>query len=164
MGPDQIFPAKTYPGGKVADLLGALSTSLTRPPTNSGRDGADITGTTGLTACLGLSTSAILSLASSSLSRGAAGATGSIVGQICKLKGARVLGIAEVPTTTCKWLKDDLGFDDALNYKDPDFRKKFKEATKVRSHLPWRAIDANRVEANEPATAAGLHRRLLGQR
>lgn len=60
---------------------------------------------------------------------GAAGATGSVVGQIAKLKGATVLGIAGSDDKV-RWLKDELGFDDALNYKDQDFRQKFKEATK----------------------------------
>jgi NADPH-dependent curcumin reductase CurA len=61
---------------------------------------------------------------------GAAGATGSVVGQIAKLKGATVLGIAGSDDKV-QWLKD-LGFDDALNYKAPDFFKKFRAATKVR--------------------------------
>jgi NADPH-dependent curcumin reductase CurA len=59
---------------------------------------------------------------------GAAGATGSVVGQIAKLKGARVLGIAGSDDKVA-WLKE-LGFDDALNYKDPNFAKNFRAATK----------------------------------
>lgn len=61
---------------------------------------------------------------------GAAGATGSIVGQIAKIKGARVLGLAGADDKV-KWLKEELGFDEALNYKDPEFTKKFRDATKV---------------------------------
>ena len=61
---------------------------------------------------------------------GAAGATGSIVGQIAKLKGARVVGTAG-SAEKCQWLKNELGFDEALNYKAADFREKFLEATKV---------------------------------
>ena len=61
---------------------------------------------------------------------GAAGATGSVVGQIAKLKGATVLGIAG-SDDKARWLKNDLGFDNALNYKAQDFSKKFREATKV---------------------------------
>lgn len=60
---------------------------------------------------------------------GAAGATGSVVGQIAKIKGATVLGLAGSDDKV-RWLKD-LGFDDALNYKDPDFAKKFRKATPV---------------------------------
>lgn len=32
--------------------------------------------------------------------------------------------------TKCKWLVEELGLDGALNYKDKDFAKKFREATK----------------------------------
>jgi NADPH-dependent curcumin reductase CurA len=67
---------------------------------------------------------------------GAAGATGSVVGQIAKLKGAKVLGIAGSDEKV-QWLKD-LGYDDALNYKAADFAKKFRAATKVMS---WNKLD-----------------------
>jgi NADPH-dependent curcumin reductase CurA len=67
---------------------------------------------------------------------GAAGATGSVVGQIAKLKGAKVLGIAGSDEKV-QWLKD-LGYDDALNYKAADFVKKFRAATKVMS---WNKLD-----------------------
>lgn len=59
---------------------------------------------------------------------GAAGATGSVAGQIAKLKGARVVGIAG-SDDKCKWLTEELGFDVAVNYKSPDFRAQFKAAT-----------------------------------
>ena len=47
---------------------------------------------------------------------GAAGATGSIVGQIAKIKGCRVVGLAG-SDEKCSWLTDELGFDEAINYK-----------------------------------------------
>ena len=47
---------------------------------------------------------------------GAAGAVGSIVGQIGKIMGCRVVGIAG-SDAKCAWLTDDLGFDAAINYK-----------------------------------------------
>ena len=59
---------------------------------------------------------------------GAAGATGSVVCQIAKLKGATVLGLAGSDDKV-QWLKS-LGCDDALNYKDVDFAKKFRTSTK----------------------------------
>ena len=43
----------------------------------------------------------------------AAGAVGSIVGQIAKIKGCRVIGIAGGPEK-CRWIVDDLGFDGAI--------------------------------------------------
>ncbi len=50
-----------------------------------------------------------------------------MVCQIAKLKGARVLGLAGSDDKV-KWLKE-LGCDDALNYKDPEFPKKFRAST-----------------------------------
>jgi hypothetical protein len=47
---------------------------------------------------------------------GAAGAVGSLVGQIAKIKGCRVVGIAG-SDEKCSWLTGELGFDAALNYK-----------------------------------------------
>lgn len=46
----------------------------------------------------------------------AAGAVGSIVGQIAKIKGCRVVGLAG-SDDKCKWVVDDLGFDACINYK-----------------------------------------------
>lgn len=46
----------------------------------------------------------------------AAGAVGSLVGQIGKIKGLRVVGIAG-SDEKCRWLTGDLGFDAAINYK-----------------------------------------------
>lgn len=60
---------------------------------------------------------------------GAAGATGSVAGQVAKARGARVIGIAG-GDDKCKWLVDELGFDQALNYKDPAFKQQFLDATK----------------------------------
>jgi len=58
----------------------------------------------------------------------AAGATGSIAGQIGKIHGCRVVGIAGTDEK-CKWIKDDLGFDAAINYKHPDWKEKLVAAT-----------------------------------
>jgi NADPH-dependent curcumin reductase CurA len=49
----------------------------------------------------------------------AAGAVGSIVGQIGKIKGCRVIGIAG-SDDKCAWITRDLGFDGAINYKTQD--------------------------------------------
>lgn len=49
----------------------------------------------------------------------AAGAVGSIAGQIAKLKGARVVGIAG-GKAKCDWLTSELGFDAAIDYKNED--------------------------------------------
>lgn len=57
----------------------------------------------------------------------AAGAVGSLVGQIAKIKGCRVVGITG-SDEKCKWLINDLGFDAAINYKTADLKKELKAA------------------------------------
>ncbi|XP_055693547.1 prostaglandin reductase 1-like [Lutzomyia longipalpis] len=57
---------------------------------------------------------------------GAAGAVGSAVGQIAKIKGCRVVGIAGGPEK-CSWLTKEMGFDAAIDYKSQDVRKALKE-------------------------------------
>lgn len=58
----------------------------------------------------------------------AAGATGSIAGQIGKIQGCRVVGIAGTDEK-CAWLTKDLGFDAAVNYKNSDWKEKLAAAT-----------------------------------
>jgi NADPH-dependent curcumin reductase CurA len=57
----------------------------------------------------------------------AAGAVGSIVGQIAKIKGCRTVGIAGGPAK-CALLTDELGFDAAVDYKAGDLRRGLKAA------------------------------------
>ncbi|MEW6127166.1 MAG: NADP-dependent oxidoreductase [Acidobacteriota bacterium] len=57
---------------------------------------------------------------------GAAGATGSLVGQIGKIVGCRVVGIAG-SDDKCRWLTDELGFDAAINYKTEDVEASLKK-------------------------------------
>jgi NADPH-dependent curcumin reductase CurA len=62
---------------------------------------------------------------------GAAGAVGSLVGQIAKIKGCRVIGIAGGDDKV-HWLVNDLGCDAAFNYKScSDFAAKLKEICPV---------------------------------
>jgi NADPH-dependent curcumin reductase len=57
----------------------------------------------------------------------AAGAVGSLTGQIGKIKGCRVVGIAG-SDEKCKWLTEELGFDAAINYRNGDLYKQLKVA------------------------------------
>jgi len=56
---------------------------------------------------------------------GAAGHVGSLVCQIGKLYGAKVIGIAGTDDK-CRWLREELKIDAALNYKSPSFHDEFK--------------------------------------
>jgi NADPH-dependent curcumin reductase CurA len=57
----------------------------------------------------------------------AAGSVGSIVGQIAKIKDCRVIGIAG-GAEKCVWLKNQLGFDEAVDYKSGALFKTLKSA------------------------------------
>lgn len=50
---------------------------------------------------------------------GAAGGVGGIAGQIARIHGCRVIGIAGGPEK-CRWIVDELGFDAAIDYKAQD--------------------------------------------
>jgi hypothetical protein len=55
---------------------------------------------------------------------GAAGATGSVAGQLARAREAgKVVGIAG-SSEKCAWLTDELGFDAAINYKSDDVRER----------------------------------------
>jgi NADPH-dependent curcumin reductase CurA len=75
-----------------------------------------IFGITGLTAYFGLLDVGRPVEGETVLVSGAAGATGSVVGQIAKIKGCRAVGIAG-SDEKCAMLIDDFGFDAAINYK-----------------------------------------------
>ncbi|ABQ35700.1 MULTISPECIES: NADP-dependent oxidoreductase [Bradyrhizobium] len=57
----------------------------------------------------------------------ASGAVGSAVGQIAKIKGARAIGIAG-GKDKCDYVKNEFGFDDCLDHRDPDLAAKLKAA------------------------------------
>ena len=85
-----------------------------------------ILGMTGLTAYFGLLDITHPQPGETLVVSAAAGAVGSIVCQIGKIKGCRVIGIAG-SDTKCKWLVDELGIDSAINYKSENLRQKLKE-------------------------------------
>jgi len=58
----------------------------------------------------------------------AAGAVGSVVGQLAKIYGCRAVGVAGGPAK-CEHVVRDLGFDACIDYKSPSFKDDFKKAT-----------------------------------
>lgn len=79
--------------------------------------GAGILGMPGLTAYFGLLEVGKLQDGETVFVSGAAGAVGSVVGQIAKIKGCRVVGTAGTDEKIA-YLLDELGFDAAFNYKN----------------------------------------------
>jgi hypothetical protein len=82
-------------------------------------DAVSLFGITGLTAYFGLLECGRPKAGETVVVSGAAGATGSVAGQIAKLLGCRVVGIAGGPEK-CAWLTRELGFDAAVDYKQGD--------------------------------------------
>ncbi|QDS73581.1 hypothetical protein FKW77_001297 [Venturia effusa] len=110
-------------------LSAKLLENITLPKGGRPTDALGVLGMPALTAYFGILDVGKVKAGDFVVVSGAAGATGSVVGQIAKIKGATVLGIAG-SDDKCHWLVDELGFDAALNYKDGDFGKKFRAATK----------------------------------
>jgi NADPH-dependent curcumin reductase CurA len=84
-------------------------------------------GIAGLTAYFGLLDAGKLKAGETVVVSAAAGSVGSIVGQIAKIKGCRVVGIAG-GKDKCNWLTSELGFDAAVDYKDGAVFKALKAA------------------------------------
>lgn len=78
-----------------------------------------VMGMTGMTAWFGVTDIIKPKAGETMVISAAAGAVGSIAGQIAKARGARVIGIAGGPDK-CRWLTDELGFDAAIDYKSED--------------------------------------------
>ena len=75
-----------------------------------------VLGITGLTAYFGMLDLGTPKPGETVLVSGAAGATGSVAGQIARIKGCRVVGIAG-GAAKCAWLKDEADFDAVIDYK-----------------------------------------------
>ena len=113
-------------GTAVMGLLGwqehALVGGSTGAMVNALPDGVDLVdslslfGTTGVTAYFGVLDVGQPKAGETMVVSGAAGAVGSIAGQIGKIVGCRVVGIAGTDEK-CGWVVDDLGFDACVNYR-----------------------------------------------
>ncbi len=121
-------------GSKVSGLFGVqqyamsngkgvqrVDTALAPLPTYLG-----VLGMTGMTAYFGLLDVGAAKTGDTVVVSGAAGAVGMVVGQVAKILGCRVVGIAG-GAEKCRWLVDELGFDAAIDYKYADLRKALRE-------------------------------------
>ena len=84
-------------------------------------------GVTGMTAYFGITDVGQVKAGDVVVVSGAAGATGSAAGQIAKIKGAKkVVGIAG-GAEKCAFIVDELGFDDAIDYKNDNVAARLRE-------------------------------------
>jgi len=108
--------------GEWADHIVSDGTGLSRLPTIPGIDLATVFGTLGLvgpTAYFGLLDIGQPKPGETLVVSAAAGGVGQVVGQIGKIKGCRVIGIAGGPDK-CAFVVDELGFDACIDYKNTD--------------------------------------------
>ena len=134
----KVIDANNHPKYKVGDVLSgwggvqqysvtdgkgyyAVDASLAPMPTYIGTLGMP-----GMTAYFGILEVGKIKAGEVVLISGAAGAVGSVAGQIAKIKGCKVIGIAGGPEK-CKYLTDELGFDGAIDYKNESVIRKIKE-------------------------------------
>ena len=115
------------PGDTVTGILGAQDYALATADELTRVDPVAVPlpvrlsalGVPGMTAYFGLLDLARIKEGDRVLISGAAGAVGTIAGQIAKLKGCKVIGIAGGPEK-CRMIVDELGFDGAIDYKAED--------------------------------------------
>jgi NADPH-dependent curcumin reductase CurA len=118
-----IFGAQTH---VVSDGRGARKVDLTRAPAATYLGAL---GMPGITAYFGLLDVGAVQSGETVVVSGAAGAVGTVVGQIARIKGCRVIGIAGGPEK-CAMLVEELGFDAAIDYRTANVEKK------LRRHAP----------------------------
>jgi NADPH-dependent curcumin reductase CurA len=75
----------------------------------------------------------------------AAGPVGQVAGQIARIQGARVIGVAGGPEK-CAFVKDELGFDDCIDYRRPDFREALRAATPGGINVHWEAVGGSMLD------------------
>ncbi|HVS29716.1 MAG TPA: NADP-dependent oxidoreductase [Solirubrobacteraceae bacterium] len=92
---------------------------------------------------------------------GAAGATGSVVGQIAKIRGCRAVGIAGGPAK-CEWLTDELSFDAAIDYRGEDVSRRLREICPDGINVFWDNVGGPILEAGLSNLARGARVVLCG--
>ncbi len=115
------------------------------PPGIDLRDALSVLGVTGLTAYFGLKEIGKPQAGETVVVSGAAGATGSVVGQLAKAWGCRVVGIAG-GAAKCAWLRE-IGFDDAIDYKAEDLGKRLAETCPKGIDVFWDNVGGPTLDA-----------------
>src|SRR5262245_10008871 len=105
-------------GGLMPTTLIPREVPLTMP--------LSVLGITGLTAYFGMLDVGKPQAGETVVVSGAAGATGSVAGQIAKIKGCRVIGIAG-GAQKCQWLTKEAHFDAAIDYKSELVERRLRE-------------------------------------
>ncbi|MCX2980518.1 NADP-dependent oxidoreductase [Halieaceae bacterium IMCC14734] len=123
-------PGQAVRGGLCAQTIATVPANMLEPIDDSTAPLSAymgiLNGSTGITAWIGMHHIAKPQAGEIFVVSAAAGAVGSIVGQIAKLAGARVIGIAGGKAKT-DYLLNDLGFEAAIDYKNEDVSARLRE-------------------------------------
>jgi NADPH-dependent curcumin reductase CurA len=124
------------PGQLVQGMFGWQDYAIARPETATAprlvpsgvsiETAMSVLGATGITAYFGLLDVGRAKAGETVVISGAAGATGSIAGQIARIQGCRVVGIAG-GAAKCRVLTEELGFDAAIDYRSEDVSARLRE-------------------------------------
>jgi NADPH-dependent curcumin reductase CurA len=117
-----------------------------------------VLGTTGMTAFFGLNKIGKPFPGDTLVITGAAGATGSVVGQIGKIGGCRVVGVAG-GAEKCRWLVEELGFDAAIDYKADDMRGQIAQHAPGGIDILWDNVGGKLL--NGLLANIGMHARVV---
>jgi NADPH-dependent curcumin reductase CurA len=131
--PDAMFPLSTLPKNLPIPLTTMMAAC----------------GMTGLTAYFGLLELGKPKAGDTVVVSAAAGAVGSVVGQIAKIKGCRAVGIAGGPEK-CRLIKEEFGFDEAVDYKAADWREQLVRATPNGIDVNFENVGGEIMEAIMP--------------
>jgi NADPH-dependent curcumin reductase CurA len=114
------------PGAQAYAVLPAAQLSRADPKLAPLPTWLGALGMPGLTAYFGLTEVGALKDGDTVAVSAAAGAVGSVAGQIAKLRGCKVVGIAGGPDK-CAWVSGPLGFDACIDYKSEDVARRLRE-------------------------------------
>ncbi len=106
----------------------------------------NVLGMTGMTAYFGLLETGQPQTGDTVVVSAAAGAVGSVVGQIAKIKGCRAVGIAGGPDK-CRYVVNDLGFDAAIDYKSEDVTAALRNACPQGMNIYFDNVGGDILEA-----------------
>lgn len=122
-------------GARVAGMIGWTEYAITRPkglqlvpPELPAEAVLCVLSVPGITAYHGLMNIGRPKAGETLVVSGAAGSVGSMVGQLGKAEGLRVVGTAG-SDEKCRWIEDELSFDKGINYKSDDLAKQLAAAT-----------------------------------
>jgi NADPH2:quinone reductase len=119
--------AQAYSGWQTHEVVPASSVRKLDPDKAPVSTALGVLGMPGFTAYSGLLKIGQPKPGETVVVAAASGPVGSAVGQIARIKGARAVGIAGGPQK-CAYVKDELGFDAAIDHRAPDFVERLRAA------------------------------------